>query len=137
MQLLKDALDYVSSQNWEYYIMLQEELCKDYDVKFLNTLKEKINILVSNIEWEKQQVTVNYLIPEKLDKFDSVDIIQFLITGLIRSIHVDFYNDKKKKLFTFNGLLERLKTPDWYIEFSSEGVLTLVVKYDLIQNVVS
>ena len=137
MELLKEKLNFVSSQNWEYYIMLQEELCKDYDVKFLDILKEKINILVNKVNWEKQQVTVNYLIPEKLDKFKSVDIIQFLISGLIRPIHIDFYNDKRKKLFTFNGLLERLKNPDWHIEFSYDGILTLVVKYDLIQNVVS
>ena len=137
MELLKDALDYVSSQYWEYYIMINEELCNDYEPKFLDVLKEKINLLVNKIEWEKQQVTVYYLIPEKLSEYSSVDVIQFLISGLIRSIHVNFYNDKKKKLFTFNGLLERLKTPDWHIEFSSEGVLILVVKYDLIQNVVS
>lgn len=137
MELLKDALDYVSSQNWEYYIMINEELCNNYEPKFLDVLKEKINLLVNKIEWEKQQVTVYYLIPEKLSEYSSVDVIQFLISGLIRSIHVDFYNDKKKKLFTFNGLLERLKTPDWHIEFSYDRILTLVVKYDLIQNVVS
>lgn len=137
MDLLKDKIDFVSNQNWEYYITLHNELCEDYSEKFLDIIKQKINIIVQKINWEKQQATVYYLIPETLDNYNSVDIIQFLITGLVRSIHVDFYNNKKKKLFTFNGLMERLKTPDWHIEFSETGILTLVVKYDFIQNVVS
>lgn len=122
--------------NWEFFIKFKENVLENININFLNIINENINYLVNKINWRKEEVTVSYIIPEKLKELDTADLIRFLIENIFKSLRVELKTDEGKELISFNGLIK--EEPDWFIEFpENTDKIVLNITYKISQTICS
>lgn len=142
MILEKCLPNLVLGYNWDFEVEFNYYAEENNDEKFLNAITKNINSYIKKVDWQKERITVSYLIPELFEDYDSVDFIKFFTTDNLTSLQLNFRDSQNNRLFSFQGFVKDMRNGynkpyypiDWNLIVNELEPLTLNVTYQISEN---